>query len=169
MAPGSRCMSGNTCGCKILWTYHWVVMVPRINTRGNRVLLAMAPHTITPALGAVCRSVQFPRARHHSKRKHRWLAVKARTRNGRHDPKCPSARRLRMVREDTGVCYEVPATSAWVVADEVVGCKHAFLTMWWSSQRLVCRRQPEPGLRVNDISRILWSQHLLTTQSERPN
>ncbi|GFU75634.1 uncharacterized protein TNCV_2863481 [Trichonephila clavipes] len=25
------------------------------------------------------------------------------------------------------------------------------------------------GLRVNDISRIHWSQHLLTTQSELPN
>ncbi|GFX62939.1 hypothetical protein TNCV_1100321 [Trichonephila clavipes] len=28
---------------------------------------------------------------------------------------------------------------------------------------------PEPGLRVNDISRIHWSEPLLTTQSERPN
>ncbi|GFU59669.1 uncharacterized protein TNCV_3186371 [Trichonephila clavipes] len=45
----------------------------------------------------------------------------------------------------------------------------AFLTMWQSSRRLVCRGRPEPGLRVNDISRIRWSQHLLTTQSERPN
>ncbi|GFX18591.1 hypothetical protein TNCV_3310521 [Trichonephila clavipes] len=36
-------------------------------------------------------------------------------------------------------------------------------------RRLVCRGHPEPGLRVNVISRIHWSQHLLTTQSERPN
>ncbi|GFU92075.1 uncharacterized protein TNCV_1659071 [Trichonephila clavipes] len=39
---------------------------------------------------------------------------------------------------------------------------------------LVCRqtglsRCPEPGLRLNDISRIHWSQYLLPTQSERPN
>ncbi|GFT98541.1 hypothetical protein TNCV_1352291 [Trichonephila clavipes] len=33
--PGSHCMSGNTCGCRTSWTYHWVVMVSRINTRGN--------------------------------------------------------------------------------------------------------------------------------------
>ncbi|GFU08937.1 uncharacterized protein TNCV_1318151 [Trichonephila clavipes] len=102
----------------------------------------MAPHTITPAVGAVCRckikaglrrspwghhtrtrlssllrlkldsslkttwfhsaAVQFPRARHHSKRRRRWVGVKGSTRNGRHDPKCPSDRHLRMVREDTG-------------------------------------------------------------------
>ncbi|GFT76056.1 uncharacterized protein TNCV_1255451 [Trichonephila clavipes] len=84
-------------------------MVPRINTRSDCVLQAMAPHTITPAVGVVCRckakaglrrlprglhtrtrlssllrlnldsslkttlfhstAVQFPRARHHSKRR----------------------------------------------------------------------------------------------------
>ncbi|GFV61428.1 uncharacterized protein TNCV_2898031 [Trichonephila clavipes] len=38
MAPGRRCMSGNTCGCRMSWTYHWAVMVSRINTRSNRVL-----------------------------------------------------------------------------------------------------------------------------------
>ncbi|GFS97359.1 hypothetical protein TNCV_1825061 [Trichonephila clavipes] len=37
------------------------------------------------------------------------------------------------------------------------------------SRRLVCRRRLQPGLRVNDISRIHRSQHLLTTQSELPN
>ncbi|GFW34390.1 uncharacterized protein TNCV_221161 [Trichonephila clavipes] len=46
-------------------------------------------------------AVQFPRARHHSKRRRRWVIVKGRTRNGRHDPKCP-ARRRHMAREDTG-------------------------------------------------------------------
>ncbi|GFU86316.1 uncharacterized protein TNCV_369721 [Trichonephila clavipes] len=30
-------------------------MVLRINTGGDRVLYTMAPHTITPAMGAVCR------------------------------------------------------------------------------------------------------------------
>ncbi|GFV51213.1 e3 ubiquitin-protein ligase RNF13 [Trichonephila clavipes] len=44
-----------------------------------------------------------------------------------------------------------------------------FLLIWRSSRRLVCRERPEPDLRVNDISRIHWSQHLLTTQSERPS
>ncbi|GFX49891.1 uncharacterized protein TNCV_1031421 [Trichonephila clavipes] len=41
--------------------------------------------------------------------------------------------------------------------------------MWWSSRRLVCRGRPQPGLRVNRNSRIHWSQHLITTQSELPN
>ncbi|GFX81241.1 hypothetical protein TNCV_1828781 [Trichonephila clavipes] len=54
MAPGSHCMSGNTYGCRMSWTYHWAVMVPRIKTRGGHVLQAMAPHTITQAVGAVC-------------------------------------------------------------------------------------------------------------------
>ncbi|GFW78858.1 hypothetical protein TNCV_2058791 [Trichonephila clavipes] len=44
--------------------------------------------------------IQFPREWHHSKRKCRWVGVKGSTRNGRRDPKCPSARRLRMIRED---------------------------------------------------------------------
>ncbi|GFV80006.1 uncharacterized protein TNCV_1182941 [Trichonephila clavipes] len=78
-------------------------------------------------------------------------------------------RHLRMVREDTGASSE-GATCAWMAAaDEAVGCTCAFLAMWRSFRRLVCQGCPEPGLRVNDISRILWSQHFLTTQSERPN
>ncbi|GFX61040.1 uncharacterized protein TNCV_4116912 [Trichonephila clavipes] len=111
-------------------------------------------------------AVLFPRARHHSKRRRRWLGVKGSKCNGHRDPKCPSARRLRMVRKDTGAPNE-GATCAWMAADEVVGCTRAFLTMWRSSRRLVCQGHPESGLRVNDISRIHWSQHL-TTQSERP-
>ncbi|GFU88817.1 uncharacterized protein TNCV_4444941 [Trichonephila clavipes] len=90
----------------------------------------MKPHTITPAVGAVCRckskgglrrsprgfhtrtrlssllrlnldsslkttwfysaEVQFPPARHHSKRRRRWVGIKDSTRNGRRGPKCPS-------------------------------------------------------------------------------
>ncbi|GFX99119.1 uncharacterized protein TNCV_2493001 [Trichonephila clavipes] len=61
------------------------------------------------------------------------------------------------------------ATCAWMAADEALGCTRAFLTMWRSSRRLVCRARPEPGLRVNNTSRIQWSQHLLTAQSERPS
>ncbi|GFU51012.1 uncharacterized protein TNCV_4462041 [Trichonephila clavipes] len=96
------------------------------------------------------------------------VGAKATTRNGRRDPKCPSARRLRKVQEDTGAPSE-GATCAWMAADEAVGCTRAFLTMWWSSRRFYCRGRPEPSLRVNDISQIHWSQHLLTTQSQRPS
>ncbi|GFY05983.1 uncharacterized protein TNCV_3862871 [Trichonephila clavipes] len=52
--------------------------------------------------------------------------------DGRSDPKCPSARRLHMVREDTWAPDE-GATCAWMAADEVVGCTRAFLTMRRSS------------------------------------
>ncbi|GFW79120.1 uncharacterized protein TNCV_3631511 [Trichonephila clavipes] len=164
---------------------------------------ATAPHTITIAVGAVCRcnaktglrhsprglqtrtrlssllrlnldsslkttwlhstAVQFPRARHHSKRRRQWVGVKGSTRNGHHDDaKCPSARRLRMVREDTGAPSE-GVTCAGMVADEAVGCTRAFLRMWRSSRRLVFRGCPKHDLCVNNISRIHWSQHLLTT------
>ncbi|GFX14679.1 uncharacterized protein TNCV_4016771 [Trichonephila clavipes] len=58
------------------------------------------------------------------------------TRNGHHDLKCPSARRLCIVREDTGSLSE-DATYAWMAADEAVGCTRAFLSMWRSSRRLV--------------------------------
>ncbi|GFY36699.1 uncharacterized protein TNCV_2566611 [Trichonephila clavipes] len=52
-------------------------------------------------------------------------------------------------------------TCDWMAADEAVGCKRAFLTMWRSSRRLVCRGRPEPGLRVNDISWIHWSHNAI--------
>ncbi|GFX90213.1 uncharacterized protein TNCV_2449881 [Trichonephila clavipes] len=108
-------------------------------------------------------AVQFPRAWHHSKRRRRWVRDKGSTGNGRRDPKCPSARHLRMVREDTEDPSE-GAICAWMAADEAVDCTRTSLTMWWSSRRLVYRGCPEPGLRVNDISRIHWFQHLLTMQ-----
>ncbi|GFU26116.1 uncharacterized protein TNCV_5105661 [Trichonephila clavipes] len=179
MASGSRCMSSSTCGSRMSWTYHWAVLVPWINTGGDLVLYAMTSHTTTPTVRAVCRCkakaglrrlprVQFPRAWHHSKRRRRWVGVKGSTRTGRRDHKCPSARRLRMVREDTEALCE-GATCAWMTADEAVGCTRAFITMWWSSRRLVDRGRLEPGLHVNDNSRIHWSQHLFTTQSEWPN
>ncbi|GFX00634.1 uncharacterized protein TNCV_2236411 [Trichonephila clavipes] len=56
-----------------------------------------------------------------------------------------------MVREDTRAPTE-DATCAWMAAEELVGCTRAFLSMWWSSRRLVYRGRPEPGLRVNDFS-----------------
>ncbi|GFS53896.1 hypothetical protein TNCV_3761361 [Trichonephila clavipes] len=40
MVPGSRCMRSNTCGCR---TYHWAVMMPRINTRSDCVLQQWHP------------------------------------------------------------------------------------------------------------------------------
>ncbi|GFU91730.1 uncharacterized protein TNCV_1795981 [Trichonephila clavipes] len=85
---------------------------------------------------------------------------------GHRDPKCLYARCLRMVREGTGAPSE-GATCAWMEVDEVVVSTCAFHTMWQSSQRLVCRGCLEPGLRVNGIYRIHWSQHFLT-KSERP-
>ncbi|GFW27180.1 uncharacterized protein TNCV_94061 [Trichonephila clavipes] len=112
-------------------------------------------------------AVQSARAWHYSKRRRRWVGVKGNTRNGRH-PKCPSARHLRMAREDTGAPNE-GATCSWMAADGAVGCTRAFLTMWRSAPRLVCRERLEPDLCVKDISRIQWSQHLLTIQSEQPN
>ncbi|GFW65171.1 uncharacterized protein TNCV_394371 [Trichonephila clavipes] len=45
--------------------------------------------------------------------------------------------------EDTGAPIE-GATCAWMAVDESVGCTRAYLTMWWSSRRLVCRGRPEP-------------------------
>ncbi|GFX36941.1 uncharacterized protein TNCV_1174431 [Trichonephila clavipes] len=144
-------------------------VVLRINTGGDRVLYAMTPHIITPAVGVVCcckakvrlrrlppgfhtrtrlsslvrlnldsslkmswfpsTAVQFPRAWHHSKRSQRWVGAKGSALNRLSDPKCPSARRLRMVREDTGAPSE-DATCAWMAADEAIGCMRAFLTMW---------------------------------------
>ncbi|GFU69040.1 uncharacterized protein TNCV_3785611 [Trichonephila clavipes] len=89
-------------------------------------------------------------------------------RNVCRDPKYPSVRCFRVVREDTGVPGAV-ATCGWMAADEAVGCTRAFLTMGWSSLRLICRGPTEPGPRVNDISQIHWSQYLLTTQSVMPN
>ncbi|GFU49448.1 uncharacterized protein TNCV_2308171 [Trichonephila clavipes] len=52
-------------------------------------------------------AVQFPLARHHSELRHRLVDVMCSTRNGRCDPKCPSASRLRMIREDTGTLVKV--------------------------------------------------------------
>ncbi|GFX53738.1 hypothetical protein TNCV_1596841 [Trichonephila clavipes] len=42
--------------------------------------------------------VQLPRARHDSKRRRGWVYFQGSSRNGRHDPNCPSARCLHMIR-----------------------------------------------------------------------
>ncbi|GFW87399.1 uncharacterized protein TNCV_1267721 [Trichonephila clavipes] len=77
-------------------------------------------------------AIDFPGTRHHSKWRRRWMGVKDSTRNGRRDPKCPSARGLRMIREDTGAPSE-GAIYAWMAANEAVGCTRALFAMWWSS------------------------------------
>ncbi|GFW00982.1 uncharacterized protein TNCV_1762201 [Trichonephila clavipes] len=59
------------------------------------------------------------------------------------------------------------ATCAWIAADEAVGCTSAFLMKRRSSRRLICRGRSGSGLRENDNAPIPWSQHFLTTQSER--
>ncbi|GFX73513.1 integrase catalytic domain-containing protein [Trichonephila clavipes] len=74
----------------------------------------------------------------------------------------PRRMRFRMVREDKWAPSE-GTTCVWMAADEAFGCTSAFHTMGRSSRRLVCRERPETGFRVNDISWIHWSQHLLTT------
>ncbi|GFV93139.1 uncharacterized protein TNCV_2552301 [Trichonephila clavipes] len=157
MVPGNHCMNGNTCGCGLSWSYHWAVVVLLTNTRGDRVLKAMAPHTITPEIESqfvakkdlvLFRCSTVSRAFHHSKRRRRWVGVKGSTRNWRRDPQSPLAKRLRMVREDTRASSE-GATCAWMAADETVVCTRAFLTMWRYSQRLVCRKSPEPCISVN--------------------
>ncbi|GFW61148.1 uncharacterized protein TNCV_4873581 [Trichonephila clavipes] len=78
-------------------------------------------------------AVQFPSARHHSKWKRQWVGVKGSIRNGCRDPKSPSSRHHRMVREDTGTPNK-GATCGWMAADEAVGFTRVFLTMWLSSR-----------------------------------
>ncbi|GFU71499.1 uncharacterized protein TNCV_1672951 [Trichonephila clavipes] len=75
------------------------------------------------------------------------------------------ARCLRMVREHTGA-YIKGSTCVSIAADDAVVCTRAFLTMLRSSRRLLCRGRLESSLHLNDISRIHWSQHFLSTQTE---
>ncbi|GFW97771.1 uncharacterized protein TNCV_1425341 [Trichonephila clavipes] len=78
-------------------------------------------------------AVQFPRARHQSKRRRRWVDVKGSTRTGHRNSKCPAARRLPMIREDTGEPSE-GATCAWMASDEAVGCTRSISFFFTSSQ-----------------------------------
>ncbi|GFV16113.1 uncharacterized protein TNCV_3378771 [Trichonephila clavipes] len=95
------------------WTYRWAVMVPRINTKDGCLLWAMTPHTITPAVGAVYRCKAKAGLRRSPRGWRRWMGVKGSTHNGRRDPKCLSAKRHHMVREDTWAPSE-GATFAWM-------------------------------------------------------
>ncbi|GFW81980.1 uncharacterized protein TNCV_771091 [Trichonephila clavipes] len=55
MAPASNYMAGNACGCRMSTTYRWDAMTPRINTKGDRVLYTMAPHTSLVVVRVMCR------------------------------------------------------------------------------------------------------------------
>ncbi|GFY16731.1 hypothetical protein TNCV_2788531 [Trichonephila clavipes] len=35
MAPASRCMSENTCGCRMSWTYLWAAIGPGCHAYGS--------------------------------------------------------------------------------------------------------------------------------------
>ncbi|GFT50590.1 hypothetical protein TNCV_551801 [Trichonephila clavipes] len=63
-------------------------------------------------------------ARHHSKRRHQWMGVIGTTLNGCRDTRCPSARRLEMVREDTWVLNK-RAAYVWTAVNEAIGSKRA--------------------------------------------
>ncbi|GFY06922.1 uncharacterized protein TNCV_4090241 [Trichonephila clavipes] len=52
-------------------------------------------------------AVQFPRKRHHSKRRRRWFGVKGSPRNWRRDSKCPLARRLRMCNHRSSTSFYI--------------------------------------------------------------
>ncbi|GFW79098.1 uncharacterized protein TNCV_3631291 [Trichonephila clavipes] len=97
-------------------------------------------------------AVHFPRAWHYSKCRHQMVGFKASTRNGRYDPKCPSARPLSYGSRRHRTPSE-GATIVWIAADEAVVCTRAFLTMWRSSRRLVFRGRvlSNPDQCVNDI------------------
>ncbi|GFV52281.1 uncharacterized protein TNCV_3197811 [Trichonephila clavipes] len=69
-------------------------------------------------------AVQFPRERYHSQRRRRSVGVKGSTRNERHYPKCPSARRLCMVRGDTGALVKVLPVPGWRLMKQLAVCVH---------------------------------------------
>ncbi|GFY36002.1 uncharacterized protein TNCV_4843741 [Trichonephila clavipes] len=101
----------------------------------------MTPHTITPTMEVVCRCKakaglrRSPTGRPGSiPLQSSFLVsgttpnggVKDSTRNGHRNPKCPSSRHLRMVREDTGAPSEC-TTCAWMTADEAIAVRLHFL------------------------------------------
>ncbi|GFX72918.1 uncharacterized protein TNCV_1698151 [Trichonephila clavipes] len=106
----------------------------------------MAPHTITPAVGAVCHCKANAGLRCSPQGLHTRTSGFV-TKDDLVPFRCSPvfscvaplqtealiARRLRILREDTGAPSE-DATCAWMAADEAVGCTRAFLTMWRSSR-----------------------------------
>ncbi|GFU99068.1 hypothetical protein TNCV_3145141 [Trichonephila clavipes] len=113
------------------------------------------------AVGRVCRCktkaglrhsarVQFPRARHHSKRRRRWVGVKEQ-RNGAPRPQMSFIRRLRMVREDTGFLMKVIPVPRRRPMKKLSVRVH-FLRWGDLLDDFSIYRTSESGLRVNDIS-----------------
>ncbi|GFV84222.1 uncharacterized protein TNCV_3038821 [Trichonephila clavipes] len=82
-------------------------------------------------------------------------------------PDVLSGSSLAMVWEDTGARSEGVAC-VWAAANEAVGSTCSCCMMWWSSRWLICRRHPEPGCRVNNVSSVQWFQHLHTVKSKWP-
>ncbi|GFV44063.1 hypothetical protein TNCV_3571841 [Trichonephila clavipes] len=95
MTTGIRYISGNTCGCRMSLAYGWDVMVPHSAASFSSSFLVRASNPNKGVEGCSSR---------------------AKACNGRHDPKCPSARCLRIIREDTWVPNE-DATCPWVLTD----------------------------------------------------
>ncbi|GFY02771.1 uncharacterized protein TNCV_3506511 [Trichonephila clavipes] len=113
----------------------------------------MTSYTIKPAVGAVCRCKEKAGLR----RSLRCLHTRTRL---------SSLLRLNLSLKSTGFhSAAVQLPLAWHRDPKCPPALCEFLMMWRSSRRLVCRGHPDPDLRVNDISRIHWSQHLLSTQS----
>ncbi|GFT67638.1 hypothetical protein TNCV_2361911 [Trichonephila clavipes] len=83
-------------------------------------------------------AIQSRRVRPHCKRRCRWVSVIGSTCNRCRDTRCPSARCLPMVWEDTEAHSE---------ADQ---------------------GRPETGRHVNDAFSVLCSHHLLSVKSEQP-
>ncbi|GFX15925.1 hypothetical protein TNCV_522321 [Trichonephila clavipes] len=107
--------------------------------------------------------IQFPRVWYHSKRRRQWVGIKGIAHNGHRDPKCPSASAFVWFEKTQGPLVKVLTVPEWrpmkQLAVRVHFLRYGGLLDDWT----------EPGPRVNGIFRIHWSQHILTTQSERPN
>ncbi|GFW54443.1 DUF4817 domain-containing protein [Trichonephila clavipes] len=148
------------------WTYSWAVKEPWITTSGDRVLKVIAAHTMTPAVGA------FPHAWHHSKRRCRLVGVKGSTRNGYIDPKCSSARRLRMVREDIRTPSE-GAACIWMAADQEVGLESFKndeghnITVNGDWYRALITNLFYPELNNHDVQKLWFQQDGATCHTAR--
>ncbi|GFW29325.1 uncharacterized protein TNCV_742671 [Trichonephila clavipes] len=147
----------------------------------------MAPHTITPAVGAVCRCNErlglrrSPRGLHTRSRLSSLLRLNLDSplkTTGFHSaalqfPRARnhSKRRRRWVGVKGSTCNGCrdsncpSARCLRMVREGDDLCLEDEMDFWmrWSSRRLGCRRRPEIGFRVNDIPRIHWAN----TSSQR--
>ncbi|GFX48077.1 uncharacterized protein TNCV_4114121 [Trichonephila clavipes] len=157
-------MSRKACGCRMFWTYRWAVVVKQINTRDDRVLYAMAPHTITLAVRAVCRCKEKAGLRHlHTN----TIVITAEIESGfvakddlvpfRYSPvfSCVAPFQTEVSIEDTGAPNEGATYAGWTLMKQLAVRVH-FLRCGILLSTVFYRGRPEPGLRVYDISRIHW-------------